>query len=102
MLEDMEKRRRMMVDGTKFEQQSWPRPIPVSERLPEVGERVLWLQDGTWEAGVFKGQWGMDMPDFNTKATDSRYDPDYDGYGSVTIERDAVTHWLPLPPPPTE
>lgn len=57
---------------------SWPRPIPVGERLPEEAQSVL-CYDGTWWVGRrWKGHW--EEP------------------GSVGLQFVSVTHWLPIPP----
>jgi hypothetical protein len=65
----------------------WPRPIPVSERLPNEGAGALWWSRGGWEIGILQ-----------------RYDGElcyFDGHGS-TLLCNGVTHWLPLPPAPEE
>jgi hypothetical protein len=56
--------------------------IPVQERLPEDGVRVLGYDgDRVFEAEVFEGQWIW----VSNKA-----------HGWI------VTHWMPLPPPPPD
>jgi hypothetical protein len=59
---------------------AWPRPIPVTERLPEAGD----------EAFAFSKKFGWTLARFNRgdywKSGDDVYD---------------ITHWLPLPPDPT-
>ena len=59
-----------------------PHWIPVTERLPEIREVVL-ITDGV-DVGtgwVNQGWWNTSFAD---------------------IQRDAVTHWMPLPQPPKE
>ena len=64
-------------------QDSMPRWIPVTERLPPGGVRVLiWCGPGTFV-------------DFAT--LDWKYGWHYDDYGSPE-----PTHWMPLPAPPTD
>jgi hypothetical protein len=72
---------RDMIEGVDQEidaEKYWPRPIPVSERLPEAGQRVLVFADGEWHSAVW-GDW-------------------VDGYRE-TYEPSS-THWLPIPPKP--
>lgn len=61
-----------------------PRWIPVSERLPEIGQRV-WCWDvyigGIGVVGIYNGEW---------------IDADTQGW------LEGVTHWQPLPAAPTE
>lgn len=59
--------------------QQW---IPVTERLPEVGQRVIVSRPGKVEQGVWLGTNGW-----------------WKVYGANTK---AVTHWMPLPEPPKE
>ena len=59
-----------------------PRWIPVSERLPEIRKVVL-ITDG-----IDVGTGWMNQGRWNTSFAD--------------IQRDAVTHWMPLPQPPKE
>jgi hypothetical protein len=60
--------------------------IPVRERLPERNEQVLVVDEG----GVNVGS----------------YSPMLDDWWSLQVDRMApgpkVTHWMPLPEPPTE
>jgi hypothetical protein len=63
-----------------FEAQSKPEGwIPVSERLPDEGRAVLIVADGWVKMGWRNGEW-----------------IDWDGDECV------VTHWMPLPAPPTQ
>lgn len=70
----------------------WPRPIPVSERLPEINEDdvdgvyasdfVLAFYSGQWYAGMYylsECKWHLE---------------------EVGVCRNGVTHWLPMPPDP--
>jgi hypothetical protein len=61
---------------------SWPRPIPVSERLPERLKDVLIIWNGGgWVIGYWEDRfWYMAFDE-----SEAPYD---------------VTHWLPLPPKP--
>ena len=59
-----------------------PNWIPVSERLPEIRKVVL-ITDG-----IDVGTGWMNQGWWNTSFAD--------------IQRDAVTHWMPLPEPPKE
>jgi len=65
---------------------SWPRPIPVSERLPEDYTPILWFCAGEWWAGH----------------SDSGVFFSHVHHGTQHCEtvESGVTHWLPLPPPP--
>lgn len=65
-----------------IEQLSKPRWIPVTERLPEIRKVVL-ITDG-----IDVGTGWMNQGWWNTSFAD--------------IQRDAVTHWMPLPEPPKE
>ena len=61
-----------------------PKWIPVSERLPEKHERVIVcdVREDFRDAWEFEGEgW------FN---------------GLWTLEKEEVTHWMPLPEPPKE
>ena len=58
---------------------SWPIPIPVSERLPEEGARVLVYAQAYWDV---VHNWESDVY--------------IDGDGASL----GITHWLPLPPDP--
>lgn len=60
-----------------------PRWIPVSDRLPESGQRVIVCRkDGRVEQGVYLGVNGW-----------------WKVYGTNTK---AITHWMPMPAPPAE
>jgi hypothetical protein len=70
---------------------NWPRPIPVSERLPERDEEVMAFFQGGW--------WCVNILEY---AKDNKHwfeTTPNDGEPWMTLEDDA-THWLPLPPPP--
>ena len=56
--------------------------IPVTERLPEEGERVL-----AWDNGFKESE----MATYYAR----------DGWGGEVIASLNVTHWMPLPAPPT-
>jgi len=58
-----------------------PRWIPVEERLPEEGERVL-----AWDNGFKESE----MATYYA----------HDGWGGEVIASLNVTHWMPLPSPP--
>jgi len=64
----------------------WPRPIPVSERLPEdLEECVLVFARGCWFVSFqVNGSW------FGFHHDSREGNPELQG----------VTHWLPLPPAP--
>lgn len=60
-----------------------PRWIPVSDRLPESGQRVIVCRkDGRVEQGVYLGVNGW-----------------WKVYGTNTK---SITHWMPMPAPPEE
>ena len=80
-----------MIDGNKVINEAfkagceegrlaWPRPIPVSERLPEECVTVLAYDGNWWDAERRNGEW--EEP------------------GSVGLQTVSVTHWLPMPSPP--
>lgn len=75
----------------------WPRPIPVSERLPEVGQDVLafgrsvnlWSSPGTVsnnERKWFSAGWDGEVWEVNY---------------AESLQLTDVAHWLPLPPSPS-
>ena len=70
-----------------------PRWIPVSERLPGEGERVLFFvsRENDAYAGVWAGEY---LQAFNLWAYDLKQEK---GWGSAF-----VTHWMPLPEPPAK
>lgn len=69
-----------LADSYKAEIPSW---IPVSDRLPESGQRVIVSRkDGRVEQGVYLGVNGW-----------------WKVYGTNTK---SVTHWMPMPEPPKE
>ena len=65
----------------------WPRPIPVTERLPEADVSVLaYFADGFWDECYFYGDEIVE-----------------DGIALANEERPlphGITHWLPMPPKP--
>ena len=67
--------------------------IPVSERLPEKGERVLFFVNrrSTSYAAVYAGQY---LPVFDVW----EYCPASEKGWAAAF----VTHWMPLPAPPTD
>jgi len=67
----------------------WPRPIPVTERLPEVGERAIWRHEDDWMTG-YRGE----------DAEDGRTYFIPDELGLRVKIGPPTTHWLPLPPAP--
>lgn len=60
--------------------------IPVTERLPEVGQKVLFSY-----MGCIKKRPRIFIGWYNGKQWDSLFATEYD-----------VTHWMPLPEPPKE
>ena len=107
--------------NARLDAESRQRWIPVSERLPESGERVLaccrvkWLGGGgrTYVCAAFhsapKTETCVSSDDIDMEydeETDEYYLPEgwwevinnWDDYSFVAIG-DFVTHWMPLPPP---
>lgn len=69
-----------------FDLQIWPRPIPVSERLPQFDETVLAYEDGAgWLSLILEenGQWTNSDTWWSDEST-------------------RITHWMPLPPKPEQ
>lgn len=60
---------------------SW---IPITDRQPKDYQTVLFVSEGKVYAGYYDK---------------SHY---YFGYGTGALEPESVTHWMPLPDPPTE
>ena len=69
----------------------WPRPIPVSDRLPEVKQLVLVFWCGGWTCAWHEtdNHWEFEFED---EETGKRFRVPDD-------TPDMPTHWLPLPPP---
>lgn len=65
-----------------------PRWIPVTERLPAEGERVLAAVEGTWVGEAYR-----DMRDVWMRSYGTPWD------ASIGV---SVTHWMPLPDAPRE
>lgn len=63
-----------------------PRWIPVTERLPAEGERVLAAVEGTWVGEAYR-----DMRDVWMRSYGTPWD------ASIGV---SVTHWMPLPDAP--
>lgn len=63
--------------------EKWPRPIPVSERLPETDEVLVWTDGSGWE---FFREFGRS---FNAEGQ------------WIDRNEQPITHWLPLPPAPS-
>lgn len=66
------------------------RPIPVSERLPKAGERVM-VWDDKWQIAEISGAWGQFG--WLVEAEELQVDQD-------PVER--FTHWMPMPGEPKE
>jgi len=84
---------------TQAKRSFWPRPIPVTERLPEVGDSVMVFAPVTsfkrpiWFAAALseEGFWWswtayQELPYLHNKGK--------------RLELHFVTHWLPMPPVP--
>lgn len=65
----------------------WPTPIPVSERLPAVGEPALWFEGG-WETGTLQ-----------TPGLDGKWWWRPDNHWDI-CEITPEMYWMPLPPTP--
>ena len=91
-IEELSKKRESACCGCKcekIEQASW---IPVSERLPEVGKKVL----------VFA--YGHDVLTARMqKRTENEY-PVFECNGTYLelAKQGRITHWMPLPEPPKD
>ena len=70
-----------------------PRWIPVTERLPEYGVRVL--ATDMYEGDDYTGIWTRE--EYKDDADGCWYD-DHGWWHAI----DDVTHWMPLPEPPKE
>lgn len=71
----------------------WPRPIPVSERLPDGDFKTVLafdVENDDWtEARFYDGKWYAPYP--------------WQNFGNHCQDADrleGVTHWIPLPPKP--
>ena len=84
-IEELSKKRESACWGCKCEKIEPSRWIPVTERLPDIGSSCL---ISPVSGCVAEGQ--------------------YDGDGwtqyrwSAKLDKDAVTHWMPMPEPPKE
>lgn len=78
----------------------WPRPIPVSERLPEwiEGGKIAPLLAFGSIVDDEKESWHM-AACVRSKAGGSWWFEDCNGDGGDDL---LITHWLPLPPKPEE
>lgn len=78
------------IDAERY----WPRPIPVSERLPEINKETDESEDVLAYFGEKRG-WGISrMTDFNRGCdVPPEWSADYPWSGDPT-------HWLPTPPKP--
>ena len=83
-----------------------PRWIPVSERMPEEGERVLFYNGNCKEAYARKPHIGVCIDDGPTGTKELRIVDLL--LRQVTPNRDKTwpdveaTHWMPLPEPPSQ
>lgn len=82
----------------------WPRPIPVSERLPEDGDEIMafrtWQippygEAGQWIAGEFHKEPARFVLDW----VDSDGGDEFCWIVDSPSKRN-ITHWLPMPPKP--
>jgi hypothetical protein len=71
---------------------TWPRPIPVSERLPGFDDEVIWYSPSQpgWEAGVL-----------TVHTLDGKRWVRPNAHFDI-VPLDEFTHWLPLPPAPCQ
>ncbi len=97
---DMDAEARKVLERGWLSPLTYPRPIPVSERLPDAGERVQWWVCGgdnpRWLIGSFHA---ASIPDFmNVKLDDECYVPG-EPRETVFCAMNTFSHWLPLPPP---
>lgn len=97
-----------LVDQEIDAERYWPRPIPVSERLPEDGVRAQWfICNGNrprWSYGVFR-KWRQEPhPDDPLAATfpdTVTIEQEYFGQNTnIVCAMDTFSHWLPMPPKP--
>jgi hypothetical protein len=103
-------------------QQRYPAPVPVSERLPEPGRKVLacyvndlnkcrticavWVPAKTWDAYTYSDDDNFGEHD---EETDKYFWPEgwyetienWDDYQYARVHEGEVTHWQPLPQWPT-
>lgn len=64
--------------------------IPVGERLPPIGERVILLDGEDVAFGIFTG----------AKRPDNQWEAENYGYDGCSDRALGVTHWMPLPTAP--
>ncbi len=80
------------IDAERY----WPRPVPVSERLPELDVRVLAAAPDQWDGWQIVQRNG-----YMAKANEDEGNPHYSHWvDDVDIVVKRITHWLPLPPKP--
>ena len=70
------------ADGT-------PKWIPVTERLPGIGKKVLVAMN-------YRGKRYVDIGDIWSDGTCTSYTDEY----KINPREHIVTHWMPLPEPP--
>lgn len=75
----------------------WPRPIPVSEKLPEIGIPVMCYVPGAFS--YFENDPKRIIPGCSWLRLSRESDGWYRCYGTQ-FSPDSVTHWLPMPPKP--
>lgn len=79
----------------------WPqRWIPVSERMPEMGERQCYVL-----AADFKNHYWPNIPNTQVGVYGDWFsdgNPTWDDGDGEDLHLKEVTHWMPLPAPPTE
>jgi len=99
--------------------------ISVEERLPESGENVLAYYTNSFSKGrriraeyvapkSREAEWECADPDTQCVEHDEESDcfyltagwyelmDNWDEYSSIAVTEGVITHWMPLPPPPSE
>ncbi|QPI08302.1 DUF551 domain-containing protein [Stutzerimonas stutzeri] len=76
--------------------------ISVEERLPELGETVLvWVEAERYMEDEH-GQYRMDASEVDLGETQNNGGELFlDHYSGPFGDSECVTHWMPLPPPPS-